>query len=129
MFESLISKAKSLVSKHGTEVGAVAKIAAHALIPGAPLIVGSVEALCDYNAEKGHEVDQAELMAKLESLGGDTAYLEKVLGQLIGQLDGVIGMMAQSAQFGSPPEALKAMINHALCYKRLCLNKAALARP
>ena len=42
MLESLISKAKHLVSKHGPEVGAVARIAAHALIPGAPLIVGSV---------------------------------------------------------------------------------------
>ena len=82
MFESLISKAKHLVSKHGPEVGAVAKIAAHALIPGAPLIVSSVEALCDYNSEKEHEVDQAKLMAKLESLGGDTAYLERVLGRL-----------------------------------------------
>ena len=32
----LTTTAKRLVSKHGAEVGAVAKIAAHALIPGAP---------------------------------------------------------------------------------------------
>ena len=104
MFESLISKAKSLVSKHGPEVGAVAKIAAHALIPGAPLIVGGVEALCDYNAEKGHDADHAELTKKLEALGGDVSHLEQLLGYLTGQLDGVIGMMAQSAQF-VPSEA------------------------
>ena len=36
------------------------------------------------------------------------------MAHLSGQLDGVVGMMAQSAQFGSPPEALEAMINSAL---------------
>ena len=45
MWESLKTKAKNLVTKHGSEVGAVAKIAAHSLIPGAPIVVGAVESL------------------------------------------------------------------------------------
>lgn len=52
----LREKAKRLVERHGTEVGAVAKIAAHVLLPSAPLIVSVVEAVCDYTADKGQEL-------------------------------------------------------------------------
>ena len=45
---SLKNRAKQLINKHGAEVGVVAKIAANALIPGAPMIVGAVEAVCGY---------------------------------------------------------------------------------
>ena len=114
MFEGLKEKAKQLVTRHGAEVGAVAKIAAHALIPGAPLIVSSVEALCDYSAEKAQDIDHATLISKLEALGGDTAHLERVLTHLTGELEGVMGQMSQLAHFGTPPQALEAMINTAL---------------
>ena len=43
MLSTLKDKAKRLVERHGAEVGAVAKIAANALIPGAPMIVSAVE--------------------------------------------------------------------------------------
>ena len=56
MLSTLKEKAKRLIERHGAEVGAVAKIAANALIPGAPMIVSTVEAVCDYTADKGQEI-------------------------------------------------------------------------
>ena len=39
MLSTLREKANRLIERYGSEVGAVAKIAANALIPGAPMIV------------------------------------------------------------------------------------------
>ena len=112
------ASASALIRKHGPEVGAVAKIAAHALIPGAPILVGAIEATCDYAADKGRDLNQDESDAAmtrlLEELGADIAQLESLLGHLAGQLDGVLGQMTHLAQFGTPPEALEAMINMTL---------------
>ena len=114
MLSKLREKAKCLIERHGAEVGAVAKIAANALIPGAPLIVSAVESVCDYTADKGHDLTDARMTEMIEALGGDVNQLESLLGHMAGQLDGVLAMMAQSAQFGTPPQALEAMINTAL---------------
>ena len=114
MWESLKTKAKNLVTKHGAEVGAVAKIAAHALIPGAPIMVGAVESLCDYAADKGQELTDEKMTEMLESLGSDVQHLESLLGHLSGQLDGVVGQMSQLAGFGATPDVLERMMNSAL---------------
>ena len=114
MFDRLKEGARRLVRNHGSEVGAVVKIAAHALLPGAPMLIGATEALCDYASEQGHEQGEVALMEELEALGGDVTHLEMMIEQMSGQLDGVIGMMTQSAKFGAPPQALEAMINSAL---------------
>ena len=91
----LKAKASALIRNHGPEVGAVAKIAAHALIPGAPILVSAVETTCDYAADKGRDLNQDESDAAmtqlLEELGADVAQLESLLGHLAGQLDGVLG--------------------------------------
>ena len=113
-FRDLTNAAKNLVTKHGAEVGVVAKIAAHALIPGAPLLVGAVESLCDYAADKSQELTDEIITEMIEGLGGDVQHLEALLGHLSGQLDGVVGQMSQMAGFGTPPQALEAMINSAL---------------
>ena len=110
----LTNAAKNLVSKHGAEVGAVAKIAAHALIPGAPLLVGAVESLCDYAADKSQELTDDTITEMIEGLGGDVQHLEALLGHLSGQLDGVVGQMSQIAGFGATPDVLEKMMNKAL---------------
>ena len=69
--EKLREQAKRLVERHGAEVGAVAKIAANALIPGAPLIVSAVETVCDYAADKGQEITDERMTEMIEALGGD----------------------------------------------------------
>ena len=110
----LTTIAKHLVSNHGAEVGAVAKIAAHALIPGAPIVVGAVESLCDYAADKSQELTDETITEMIEGLGSDVRHLESLMGHLSGQLDGVLSQMVQMAQFGTPPMALEAMMNNAL---------------
>ena len=112
------ASAGALIRKHGSEVGAVAKIAARALIPGAPILVGAVEATCDYVANKGQalsaEQSEEAMMRRLSELGGDVAQLASILDLLGGRLEGVFGQMSQMAQFGTPPQALEVMINVAL---------------
>ena len=114
MFDTLKEGVRRLVKNHGSEVGVVVKIAAHALLPGAPMLIGATEALCDYASNQDHEQGEAALMEELEALGGDVTHLEMMIGQLSGQLDGLIGQASQMAQFGTPPQALEAMINTAL---------------
>ena len=82
MWQGIKDKAKDLITKHGAEVGAVARVAAQALIPGAPLLVGAVEAVCDYSADKAAEASDEALGQMLEALGGDVAQLEVILGHL-----------------------------------------------
>ena len=113
-FRDLTNAAKNLVTKHGAEVGVVAKIAAHALIPGAPLLVGAVESLCDYAADKSQELTDDTITEMIEGLGGDVQHLEALLGHLSGQLDGVVGQMSQIAGFGATPDVLEKMMNKAL---------------
>ena len=110
----LTQAAKNLVAKHGAEVGAVAKVAAHALIPGAPIVVAAVESLCDYAADKSQEVSDDSITTLVRGLGGDVHHLESLLGHLSGQLDGVVSQMVQMSQFGTPPQALEALMNSAL---------------
>ena len=112
--EKLREQAKRLVERHGAEVGAVAKIAANALIPGAPLIVSAVEAVCDYAADKGQELTDERMTEMIGALGSDVNQLESLLAHMGGQLDGLIGQVSQMAQYGTPPQALEAMINTAL---------------
>ena len=114
MWQGIKDKAKDLITKHGAEVGAVARVAAQALIPGAPLLVGAVEAVCDYSADKTAEANDQALSQMLSDLGGDVAQLEVILGHLGGQLEMTLGQMVQMAQFGTPPQALEAMINNVL---------------
>ena len=113
MWQDIKDKAKSLVTRHGTEIGTVAKIAAHALMPGAPVLVGAVEALCDYSVDKLDDAQDQELAQMLEELGGDVVQLERVLEHLGGQLEGVISQMTMMASFTSP-DVLEAMFNTAL---------------
>ncbi len=114
MFDHIKQLGHRLVQGHGAGVGAVAKIAAHALIPGAPLLVAAVESACDYAADKGQELTDEKITEMIEGLGGDVQHLEALMGHLSGQLDGVVGMMTQSAQFGASPDMLEAMMNSAL---------------
>ena len=81
MFDRLKEGARRLVRNHGSEVGAVVKIAAHALLPGAPMLIGATEALCDYASEQGHELGEAALIEELEALGGDVSHLEMKIGR------------------------------------------------
>lgn len=113
MWQGIKDKAKNLVTRHGVEVGTVAKIAAHALMPGAPILVGAVEALCDYSVDKLDDAHDQALTQMLEQLGGDIAQLEMVLDHLGGQLEGVISQMSMMASF-TTPDVLEAMINTAL---------------
>ena len=114
MLSRLKEKVKCLIERHGAEVGAVAKITANALIPGAPIIVGAIEAVCDYTTDKGQDLSDDRMIEVIETLGADVSQLESLLEHMTGQLDGVMSMMAQSARYGSPPQALEAMINTAL---------------
>ena len=109
---TLTNIAKSLVVKHGSEVGTVAKIAAHALIPGAPIVVSALESICDYAADKNQEMNDEQMSTMIESLGGDVKHLETLLSHLSGQLDGVVSQMSQMAKFGTPPQALESMMNN-----------------
>lgn len=102
MFRDLTNAAKHLVTKHGAEVGAVAKIAAHALIPGAPLLIGAVESLCDYAADKSQELTDDTITEMIEGLGGDVQHLEALLGHLSGQLDGGGGADVHDVVFCEP---------------------------
>ena len=110
MFQRIKQFGHNLVQKHGAEVGAVAKIAAHALIPGAADRGGGGSA-CDYAADKSQELTDEKITEMIE---GYVQHLEALMAHLSGQLDGVVGMMAQSAQFGATPEMLEAMMNSAL---------------
>lgn len=103
-----------LVQKHGAEVSGIAKIAAHALIPGAPMIVTAVELICDYASEKNQELADEKLSEIVQGIGKDVQYLESLMSHLTGELSAVLEMMMQSAQFGTPPQVLEAMINSAL---------------
>ena len=114
MFQRIKQLGQNLVQKHGAEVGAIAKIAAHALIPGAPLIVAAVESACDYAADKGQELTDEKITEMIEGLGGDVQHLEALMAHLSGQLDGVVGQMANMTQFGATPEMLEAMMNSAI---------------
>ena len=50
MLARLKERAQSLIKHHGAEVGMIAKIVAHTLLLGAPMIIGATEALCDFVA-------------------------------------------------------------------------------
>ena len=84
MWSKLITKAQTLVTRHGTEVGMIAKIATHGLIPGAPLLVSAVESLCDYSADSYNQKSDREIKTLLNNLGGDVEKLDYILGQLGG---------------------------------------------
>ena len=51
----LTNAAKNLVTKHGAEVGAIAKSAVHPQAFGSAIVV-VVESLCDYTADKSQEL-------------------------------------------------------------------------
>ena len=68
MLNRLKERASTLIARHGAEVGVVAKIAANALIPGAPMIVSAIEAVCDYTANKGQELSDERMMEKIEAV-------------------------------------------------------------
>ena len=96
MLSRLRDKAKRLIERHGAEVSAVAKITANALIPGAPVIVSAVEAMCDYTADKSQELTDDRMMEMLDGLGADVGQLDSLLEHMAGQLDGAIAQMTQS---------------------------------
>ena len=79
MLTKLREKAKRLIERHGAEVGTVAKIAANALIPGAPLIVNAVEAVCDYTADKGQDLTDERMSEMIEAESEATITTDRVV--------------------------------------------------
>ena len=108
---SLRDKIKGLLRRHGSELALCGKIAAKTLLPiGGARIADCLYALFEFAKDKGDDLTEEALLARVEQLGAEQEYLIKIVGELDGRLGETLEQMTQMAGFGLPEEGLQKLL-------------------